>query len=321
MNKRIKIYFKIPATSANLGSGFDLIGLALNVYNEFFFDFFDYPNYKVQLYSKKPLPFTTEQDLIRIAYKQYFLTFLKEKIPIPYHLELKLQIPLKSGLGSSATAILAGFCLGREIHKIFFQDIPLPEQNEFLLNLIQIEGHLDNLLPAYLGGVVWAYCIENRKIQYYKKTFPNSIRCFLLISPENIQVSTKDSRQFLPQNYNIQDVLHNMSRFATWIEFLYSKKASDLRLALEDKIQTPYRLNEKSRLFQFLEEIKKSCIGYSLSGSGPATLIYFQRKYSQEIEKKIIELFKEYTKDDFKNYRLIGVKPIIKGLQKKITFL
>lgn len=285
MNYELQV--RVPGTSANLGPGFDILGLALKIYNTFHFKFTGKSGFTALKIDLSPLPFTEKEDLVKYGYEKYFLEFLPGVDPVPYDVLMDLSLPLKGGLGSSASALVAGFCAARFIHqKEFIHVKPVPDEKVILSELSKIEGHPDNTTPAYTGGVILAYYDEDNLI-YYRENFPDGIKLYLFVP--SIEISTNDSRKKLPDSYPVSDVIFNMSRIATWMKFLNSKDYSDLKLAVQDKVHTPYRIGNIEKfpaLITLIEEIGAVC---TLSGSGPTILIYVKSEFSENFLQKFRE--------------------------------
>ncbi|HMV45386.1 MAG TPA: homoserine kinase, partial [Leptospiraceae bacterium] len=102
-----KIYIRVPGTSANLGPGFDLLGMALKIYNEFYFTIDPNSNFTTLRIDNTPLPFSDKEDLLLEGYKKYFDLFLHKQKLIAYNVKMDLNLPFKGGLGSSASALTA----------------------------------------------------------------------------------------------------------------------------------------------------------------------------------------------------------------------
>ncbi len=281
MSKLPKIQIRVPGTSANLGPGFDLMGMALKTYNTFSFTFPPIEEFVSELKGGLPPPFPKSEDLVWIAYRRYFEEFLPKVEPPPYHCKMDLNLPLKGGLGSSASAIVAGLTLAREVHKRKFLNDLVPLENRFLHFLASFEGHPDNTLPAYLGGLVFTYQMDEVHLRYVKKRFPNSVAVFAF-TPE-YAISTEESRKRLPTSYKTSDVIFNMSRVGAWMQFLDKRKFSDLQIALEDRIHTPYRVHSDFPIYSLLQKFKEKEIGICLSGSGPTLLLFTERKKAESV--------------------------------------
>ncbi|MEM7180590.1 MAG: homoserine kinase [Spirochaetota bacterium] len=294
----VQISIKVPGTSANLGPGFDLMGIALQVYNQFYFTLNSSEKFTASFTDGSPLPFSRKDDLVLSSYQKYFSLFLSNEKSIPYHVDMQLELPLKGGLGSSASAVVAGFVLGRKVHQLFFPNIVLPSEEDFLFHLAQIEGHPDNTIPAYLGNFVFSYsCLEDKRLHRIQKTFPDSIALFLLLP--KLEVETNTSRRTLPSSYSRNDVIFNMSRIATWFSFLETGEFSSLCRAVEDKVHSPYRLQNFPILQCITKEILANGACFSLSGSGPTLLIYCEKKNADDFYTKLQE-FTQKIADEVK---------------------
>jgi homoserine kinase len=310
--KNNQLYIRVPGTSANLGPGFDILGMALELYNEFYFDFSAGANFSSSLIDGSSLPFTKNDDLVYSSYLKYFEIHLNGREVIPYNSVMNLGLPLKGGLGSSASAVVAGFSAAREVHKKFYPKTPLPKENSFLYTLAEIEGHPDNTIPAYMGGVVLAYFSGNKELHFFKKKFPNEIS--LLLFTPTIEVETNGSRKKLPEVYKVEDVIFNMSRVATWFEFLEHKKFRFLQLALEDKVHTPYRIFTIHKLTEVIQLIESLGGLYSLSGSGPSLLIYMKKKNMDVFFSKFKVGLNEIMLETEIPYTIQKVKPSQTGV-------
>lgn len=311
-----KFLIKVPATSANLGPGFDLMGMSLDVHNEFEFVFAGKKEFLTTLKNGEALPFPSSEDLVLTAYQKYFQEHSNLKSPPFYHCKMKLALPLKGGLGSSASAIVAGLTLAHEVQKRLCPKDEVLNEKEFLQYLAEFEGHPDNTLPAYLGGFVFAYSVFGEEVRYFRKKFPNSVAVFVL-TPK-FYVSTEESRKQLPKSYPTKDVIFNLSRIGAWMHFLEKRKFNDLIVALEDKMHTPYRISDSSPIFPILEVLEKLNVGYCLSGSGPSLLIFTERKYLKARESKIKQAIQTKFSELNIPFELKRVKTDHLGVQIKV---
>ncbi|MDF3821668.1 homoserine kinase [Leptospira sp. 96542] len=272
-----KYSISVPGTSANLGPGFDLMGMALEIRNEFSFSFSsEIKSFVSTQRNGDVLPFSDKDDLVQASYLSYFQKFAPNLDPPYYECKMDLNLPLKGGLGSSASAIVAGLVLAREVHKRILPNSQKPNESEFLQFLAEYEGHPDNTLPAYLGGFVFAYSIHGEPIRYFRKKFPGSVAVFV-ITPEFF-VSTEESRKTLPKQYIASDMIFNLSRIGAWMHFLDKRKFGDLLIGLQDKMHTPYRISENSPLYPLTKILQNDRLGFCLSGSGPSLLVFMERK-------------------------------------------
>lgn len=170
MSLKYKFQVQVPGTSANLGSGFDLFGLAFKIYNRFSFEFGASESFQRSVKGYEVPPFSEDEDLVLAAYKNYFSLFIPEISPLPYSVKMELDLPMRGGLGSSASAVVAGYTAARFAQETYFKGTKAPSESDFLYNLALLEGHPDNTTPAYLGGFVFSYFAEER-LYYFKKNF------------------------------------------------------------------------------------------------------------------------------------------------------
>lgn len=296
------IIISVPGTSANLGPGFDILGMALKVYNHFAFRFEPRIGYDARYRNGDPLPFSQDEDLVFHSYREYYRIFLPDQEIIPYQCKMELALPMKGGLGSSASAVVAGFVLAREIHKILYPSVAIPSEGRFLYELAMQEGHPDNTSPAYLGGFILSYFDRVGHLTYFKKKFPQSVGIYAF-TPE-IEVATSESRKCLPEQFRMEDMIFNMTRIATWIQFFETRKFSDLRIALEDRVHTPYRIPGIAGIEDILPILDKKQLGFCLSGSGPTVLVFTERKKIAQIEKSLFSEIAEVMESKGIRYSL-----------------
>lgn len=254
---------RVPATSANLGPGFDCMGMALEIYNtveaQIIPDGLEIINHGRDM----DLIETDDNNLIYRAMKKAFdlLDFQPSGIRITAY----NQIPVARGLGSSAASTAAGLILGNQLsgNKL---DI------DTLIELgTQMEGHPDNIVPAILGGMTISYLQDDTKVRYVQMGFPEKLRLVLMV-PNHI-LSTKAAREVLPESVELKDAVFNVSRAALMVASLMSKELEHLRFAVQDKLHQPYREKLIPGMKDIFEESYKSgAKAVFLSGAG-STLI------------------------------------------------
>ncbi len=241
------IKIRVPATSANVGPGFDVFGLAVKLYNEFTFR--DSNKFK-------------DNNLVYYAYKETFKELGKELIPVSIH--ISSGIPMTRGLGSSSTCIVAG--VAAALQKIQGEVSP-----KTLLEISsKLEGHPDNVAPAILGSLV-ASVMDQGKVYPVRYKVHDDLR-FLTIIP-NFKVSTSDARGVLPEQIPYSDAINNISRAALLPMALAQLDEEVIRIALEDKLHEPYRMG----LIKGFPEVKEKALEYGalgvyLSGAGPTMM-------------------------------------------------
>lgn len=279
-NKKL-ITFKIPATSANIGSGFDSVGLALTLYNEIqIFDNEDSRKIEFEIYGEGENEISKKDNMIYSAMKLVFKK-LKSKPDKGYIVKCINRIPLSRGLGSSSAAIVGGllsanYMLGNKL--IIEKDI---------LNMaVQIEGHPDNVAPAILGGIISGVVKKNEDFKYIKIKPPKNLKA--IVSIPDFYLSTEIARNILPKEIKREDAIFNISRAAMLTTALFSNRLDLLEVATEDKIHQDYRAKFIPNLQKLFKETKKAG-AYSSTISGAGSSILALAKDDKNIINKVSE--------------------------------
>ena len=257
----------VPATSANLGPGFDALGVAVGLYNTCEFKLTnDDEGFRQNL----------KENLIYQAYKKTFDTYRQNPKPIAF--DLDADIPISRGLGSSAACIGMGimaafFVMGRDIDK-----------KEILKIATAIEGHPDNVAPAIFGGTVVSI-LEDEEVFLEKIGISDKFK-FLALIPD-FKLSTREAREVLPESYPKADAVFNISRVAMLVLALQSGDENNLKIALQDKIHQPYRYKLIPEIEKIEQIIKESDVLASyLSGAGSTIMLVL--KADDDISEKAI---------------------------------
>lgn len=279
----------VPATSANIGPGFDSLGLALKLYNTSEFK---------ESKDLKAFEENLKDNLIYKAYAHTFEVYGEKVIPIDF--KLKSDIPMSRGLGSSATCIIIGIMAAFSVMNKKF------DKKEILKIAAKMEGHPDNVSPAIFGGVT-ASIIEDEEVYVEKFKVSDKIKFLALIPDFNL--NTEMAREVLPKSYNRGDVVFNISHLSLLVLSLISGDANNLKVALKDKIHEPYRF----KLIPEINEIEKiidesSAIAHYLSGSGSTIMILLR-----ENDKNSEEFIREKLKNLSGEYQLIPLEIDDKG--------
>ncbi len=304
-NTTVKIKVKVPATSGNLGCGFDVLGMALSLYNEIELEVdFKKEGLIIEVFGEgeKIIP-KDKRNISFIAIKKYLE---KIKKPVPFiKIKLKNKIPLAKGLGSSAATRIGSLSA---INTIFNNKL---NAKELLLLGSQLEGHSDNVVCSFLGGITIS-SFSNNGIYFRRldlKKVYSEFKAIILI-PE-FSLYTQKAREVLPKKYSRSDVVFNISRVADFMRCLYERSYDALSLATQDKIHQPYR----KRLIPGMEEVfdvalKRGAKAVFLSGAGPSILALAIEK-----ERLISEsMRKAFSKGGIKSKSLI-LNIDIKGVQ------
>lgn len=223
------IKVRIPATSANIGSGFDALGVAVDLYNYTYMREAD--NLLIRSRDGKEIPLDKEN----LVYKtvQYLYDLCGRRL-VGLELEQFSNIPFARGLGSSSACIIGGLVGANEM-------MGSPLSRDEIVNIAAVlEGHPDNSTPALLGGLVTAV-LENGRVHYVRQEVHSELR-FAVIIPD-FELRTSMAREVLPDNISHQDARFNLGRSALMAVSLYSGKYENLRAAVEDRLHQPYRLS------------------------------------------------------------------------------
>lgn len=269
------VKIKVPGTSANIGPGYDTLGLALNIFNEITVEkkesgieiLWDIPNPNI----------TLEENLVYVALMHTLKKYKKEHLGCTIRMT-KVDVPISRGLGSSAAAIVCGIYAAH-----YLMDYALSTK-EIVSIATELEGHPDNVAPAILGNMVISVMADN-KVIYSTIDFPEDIIFNVLIP--NFKLSTEKARSVLPKEYKVADCIFNTSRLALLLNFLRDREYENLRICLEDKLHQPYRFELINNSLEIFEESKKlGALGEFISGAGP-TLISWSTKDNKEYQEKL----------------------------------
>lgn len=273
---------QVPATTANLGPGFDTLGMALKLYN--IVEMEEVPGgifIEVEGDGAEKIP----RDQSNIVYLAAARVFHEAKYS-PRGLRLKLinNIPLARGLGSSAAAIVGGL-VGANI----IAGNPFSEK-DILSFAAAIEGHPDNVAPAMIGGIVVSAMVEG-EVKYCKIDPPAGLKCVVAIP--DFALPTKLAREVLPQQVSVQDAVFNISRVALLVASFIRGDLGMLSTAMEDRLHQPYRANLVPGMKKVFAAARLAgAKGVALSGAGP-TLVAFCDQNAGPVAKVMKDTFWE----------------------------
>ena len=277
------IKVRVPATSANMGPGFDSMGIALELNNEFTFKEIE-EGLSFKNVSKE---FCNEDNLIYIAMKKCFEAGGYE----PKGIEIGIareDVPVSRGLGSSSTCIVGGLVGANKIMDNKFT------KEEILEMAVEIEGHPDNVAPAVLGGMVISV-VDNGKVLYEKIDVSDKLK-FVPIIPD-FKLSTEESRNVLPKEIPFKDGVFNVSRAALLVSSMINGDFHMLKTACNDAFHEKYR----GKLIKNFDEVKENAykngaLASYLSGAG-STIMAINDRNNDDFCGKIKEFLKEKNLD------------------------
>ncbi len=272
------LHLKLPATSANLGPGFDAIGLAMSFYLTI--DAEPAAAFSIEASGRNPdLCGALDRNLILDTYRDV-LTFAGRPIT-PLDLRLQNEIPLGMGCGSSAAALLAGVLLANHFGSLGWTGYQAMEE------ACRREGHPDNVAACWLGGMTVSAAMQpipEASETIATASFANDGERFdwkllLVIPPASL--STEKARALLPEAYSRADAVTNVQNTALLVAAFAYGRADLLRIAMQDRIHQPYRAAVCPLLPLLLplagqRSPQHSILGAALSGAGPAVLLIYQ---------------------------------------------
>lgn len=277
------IEVSVPATTANIGPGFDVLGLALGLYNTVRLEEWG-TGLTLRVFNEGSGDIPADEN--NAVYQAVAL--LLEKVdyrPRGLYIETVNRIPLGRGLGSSASAIVGGLLAANEL-------VGRPFTREAILNMAtDIEGHPDNVAAAIFGGLTICYQTEIGWSALPLRP-ADSLRALVLIPEE--QLATHASRAVLPREVTYTDAIFNIGHAALLVGALMNGRADVLPEATRDRLHQPYR----EPLVPGLESLTSSIrgilqVGVALSGAGPSIICLTAASQLEDVYVKLKELLLE----------------------------
>lgn len=270
---------QIPATSANIGAGFDSLGLAVSMYN--YISLEEQDGLEILSVDGVKIP-TDERNLVYKCVK-YIYDLCDRPLP-GMRIEQSNAIPMARGLGSSSACIVGGLVGANAL-------LGNPLRTSELVNIAAtMEGHPDNSTPALLGGLCTAV-LDNGKVYYVKQEIAEDLR-FVTIIPD-FELKTKFAREALPNEIPHKDGVFNLSRAALMSVSLYSRNYQNLRIAADDRLHQPYRLSLINGAHEVLDmTYKHGAYASYISGAG-STLMSIISSGNFEFEGIVRDYLKE----------------------------
>lgn len=276
----------VPATTANLGSGFDCLGAALSLHNRFTFKALDASPGSVVITASGEERDRVQTDASNLAYQAFAHFYQHLGHPVPaVSLEIELGVPLARGLGSSATAIVGGLMGANALIE------SAVDQAEVMKLAIALEGHPDNVVPALIGGCqlaattpqqTWEIC----GIPWHEQIAP-------IVAIPDFELSTAEARRVLPPSYSRADAIFNTAHLGLLIRGLQTANANWLHAALHDRIHQPYR----QALIPGYEAVHQAAMdagayGLVISGAGSTLLALADHAQAEAVQAAIAATWK-----------------------------
>lgn len=258
-------YVRTYATSANLGPGFDTLGICFDLYNEYEYKISNH--YKIISHDRYYNNY--RHNLIIKSYEEVFKRLNHEIIYI-YLREVVQHIPTSRGLGSSASCIVCGILMANDI-----LGNPLSRDEMFTL-ASEIEGHPDNVAPLIYGGFTASFKDEDGV--FHKMSLKISNRIHFMACIPSYKLTTRVSRSVLPKAVSLSDAVYNISHSIATIKALEEGNIELLRVAMKDKLHEPYRfglIEGSDEIRDYAKEHNDICV---ISGAGPTLLLISDKK-------------------------------------------
>lgn len=281
----MKITVKVPATTANLGPGFDCLGMALPIYNTITIEETVLPGTGVEI-NVFPNSDMVEQSSLEhipldnnsIVYKAVELLYnMIGQSPAELKINIYTGIPVARGLGSSSSVIVGALFAANEL-------LGRPADEPALLSIAcEIEGHPDNITPAIVGGLVISSQEDDGSVVYRKLAWPEEWAITVCIP--DFELPTDIARSVLPAEVPMQDAIFNAKRLALFVEAVHTKDSELMKMALQDRLHQPYRMKLVPGLSSIINNLRHfdNVLGCVLSGAGSSILVISEKNNLDKI--------------------------------------
>ncbi len=273
----------VPATSANLGPGFDTLGLAIKVKNQVIIKPSKFHSVSLKGEGANN-PILKDNNMFIAIFNDFYNNISHKKRF--FRFEFENQIPLSRGLGSSSAVIVSAIASAYAI-----EGIELPKQK--LLNLaLAYESHPDNITPAVMGGFNVA-TVQDNEVNFIKKSIPKTLSAVIVVP--NRPISTQLSRKTLPFKYSKEDAIFNISHSSLLTACFMTENWDMLRTASLDKFHQKYRMKQMPELFEVQKtSLRAGALMSTLSGSGSTLFSMCYAEDAKKIETKLREKFPHF---------------------------
>lgn len=270
---------RVPATSANLGPGFDALGMALSIYLECRFR--PHGELAIRPAGRNADMISTGEDNLIWQTALNVAQNVGRPLP-PVELLIQNNIPIGKGLGSSAAALVAGVVLADEVLGLNW------DRHKILDEAARIEGHPDNVSACVLGSIVASAIDEDGITRAVRMQLP-ALYGVAIVVPDFI-LPTAKARAALPDSYSRSDAVFNIQRSALLIAAMLTRTTDAFHTALQDRLHQPYRQHLVPGLPEMLRFKAPGLLGCALSGAGPSVLVFYERGH-QDVVERFREMF------------------------------
>ncbi len=287
---------RIPATSANLGPGFDSLGLSISLYNYVTINPYTCQSISIKGYGSDKPRLKTNNIFVSI-FKEIYQELAGKKEN--FRFEFENNIPFSRGLGSSSAVIVGAIASAYHM-----ADVKICK--EIILNRALVyENHPDNIAPAVYGGFTTSIVVENI-VKTLKKELPRNLKAVMVI-PDRA-MSTAHSRTQLPKSYYMSDVTFNSSRVGLMSASFFSENWEMLKYASWDRVHENRRIKKMKELFNVRKiALQNGALMSTLSGSGSSFFSLSYEKNAQHLKEKLKKAFPDFSVEVF-DFDNIGFK-------------
>ena len=292
----MKLKIRVPATTANLGPGFDCLGLALDWWNTIEVETIE-RGLQVEVDCPPGVDIPRNRTNLVVYGMDAVYRLAGQKRP-PLRIHITTHIPIARGLGSSSAAIVGGLVAANTLLGTLYS------RDELVTLVTRIEGHPDNVAPALLGGLMVA-AMEGKQVTVARFPVPRKLRCVLFVP--NTALLTKKARGVLPKRIPRADAIYNASRVALWIAALRERRWEWLAAATQDRLHQPYRAKLVPGMYALFDAAKDAgARGAALSGAGPS-IIAFTDHPGEPVARALIQAAQRIGLSG--STRVVGVSP------------
>ena len=273
----------VPATSANLGPGFDTLGIAIKLKNQVIIKPSKFHSVSLRGEGSNN-PMLKDNNMFIAIFNDFYHNLCTKRRN--FRFEFINEIPLSRGLGSSSAVIISAIASAYAIEGIELE-------KDKLLNLaLAYESHPDNITPAVMGGFTVA-AVENNAVKYINKTIPKELSAVVVIP--NRSISTNLSRKTLPYKYSKEDAIFNISHSSLLTAAFLTGNWEMLKVASLDKIHQSYRMKQMPELFEVQKiALSNGALMSTLSGSGSTMFNMVYSKHSKKLEEALKSKFPHF---------------------------
>lgn len=301
----MKVSVKVPATTSNIGPGFDSFGMALPIYNTVTLEETVLPGTGIEINVVSEDESVDELSVEHLELNENSLVYKAVELlynsigqtPSELKITIHSNIPIARGLGSSASVIVGGLLAANEL-------LGNPADEAALLSIAtEVEGHPDSITPAIVGGFVITSQEDDCSVIYKKIDWPEDWIITACI-PE-YELPTDISRSVIPENIPLKDAVFNAKRTAMFVNAVTTHDENLMKLALQDRLHQPYRMKLVPGFDKIIENLKHEddVLGCVLSGAGPSLLVISRRNNLDRIQSIVKDTWSD-----------INIKSVIKTL-------